>query len=116
METFQTILANKLSGALARAGFTDAGELTQAADSRFGDYQTNAAMVLAKQRGENPRKIAEKILEHLDVGEISEAPSVAGAGFINFTLRQDAIIKHAGELLRDDRVGVPRSTSSHRIV
>ena len=65
METFQSLLATKLSDALAKSGFPDAGELTQAADLRFGDYQTNAAMVLAKRRGENPRKIAEKILEHL---------------------------------------------------
>ena len=116
MQTFQEILAQRLSDALAKAGFPNSGELTQAADSRFGDYQTNAAMVLAKQRGENPRKIAEKILEHLDVNDISEAPVIAGAGFINFKLRQDAITKQAAELLRDEHLGVARSTSSHRIV
>ncbi len=116
METFQSLLAKKLSDALAKSGFPDAGELTQAADPRFGDYQTNAAMVLAKQRGENPRKIAEKILEHLDVAEISEAPGIAGAGFINFTLRQDAITKRAAELLLDERLGLARSTSPRRIV
>ena len=116
METFQSLLAKKLSDALAKSGFPDAGELTQAANPRFGDYQTNAAMVLAKQRGENPRKIAEKILEHLDVAEISEAPGIAGAGFINFTLRQDAITKRAAELLLDERLGLARSTSPRRIV
>src|SRR2546430_4028036 len=116
METFQSLLAKRLGDALAKSGFPDAGELTQAADPRFGDYQTNAAMVLAKQRGENPRKIAEKILEHLDVGEISEAPGIAGAGFINFTLRESAITKRAAELLLDERLGVARSTSPRRIV
>src|SRR5438105_2337262 len=116
METFQSLLAKKLSDALAKSGCPDAGELTQAADPRFGDYQTNAAMVLAKQRGENPRKIAEKILEHLDVGEISEAPGIAGAGFINFTLRGSAITKRAAELLLDERLGLARSTSPRRIV
>ncbi len=116
METFQSLLAKRLGDALAKSGFSHAGELTQAADLRFGDYQTNAAMVLAKQRGENPRKIAEKILEHLDVDKISETPSVAGAGFINFTLRQDAITKRAAELLLDERLGLARSTSPRRIV
>jgi arginyl-tRNA synthetase len=105
-----------LSRALAEAGLPDAGELTPATDPRFGDYQTNAAMVLAKQRGENPREIAQQILAHLDVGDISEAPTVAGAGFINFTLRAGAIAKQAGELLRDERLGVTPAESKKRIV
>ncbi len=116
METFQRSLAKRLSDALAKSGFPNAGELTQAADPRFGDYQTNAAMVLAKQRGENPRQIASKILDHLDVANISETPTVAGAGFINFTLRPEAIAKQAAELSIDERLGVARSTSLKRIV
>src|SRR4051794_36365777 len=91
VETFRSILAKRLADALAKAGLPEAGELSQAADPRFGDYQTNAAMVLAKQRGENLRSIAGKILEHLDASEISETPTVAGAGFINFKLHDAAI-------------------------
>src|SRR5213080_5330591 len=106
METFQSILAKRLADALAKAGFPNAGELTQATDPRFGDYQTNAALMLGKQRGENPRVVAEKILSQLDVGDLCEPPVVAGAGFINFTLRADAIAKKAGEVLGDERLGV----------
>ena len=50
MDTFQSLLAKKLSDALARAGLPEAGELTQATDPRFGDYQSNVALVLGKQR------------------------------------------------------------------
>src|SRR5437667_11066772 len=107
METFQTLLANKLSDALAKAGLPTAGELTPATDSRFGDYQTNAALVLGKQRGENPRDLAEKILPQLDVGDLCEPPVVAGAGFINFTLRADEVERKAGEVLRGERLGSP---------
>jgi arginyl-tRNA synthetase len=116
METFQSLLAKKLSAALAKAGLPDAGELTPATDARFGDYQTNAALILGKQRGEKPRDVADKILAHLDVGNISEIPTVAGAGFINFTLRPDAVAKKAAETLQDERLGVARSTSPRRIV
>src|SRR5438874_11392412 len=87
METFQTLLANKLSDALANAGLPAAGELTPATDARFGDYQTNAALVLGKQRSENPRALAEQILAGIDISDRCEPPTVAGAGFINFTLR-----------------------------
>ena len=116
METFRSILAKRLTDALTKAGFPDAGELTQASDPRFGDYQTNAALVLGKQRGENPRSVAGKILQNLDVTDLSEAPTVAGAGFINFRLRNETIAKKAGELLVDERLGVARSTSPRKVV
>ena len=48
METFQSILGRKLSAALAAAELPDAGEVTPATDPRFGDYQTNAALVLGE--------------------------------------------------------------------
>ena len=116
METFQTILAKKLADALAKAGFPHTGDLTQATDPRFGDYQTNAALILGKQRGENPRDVAAKILEGLDVADLSEPPTIAGAGFINFKLLPDAVGKKTAELFADERLGVARSTSPKKIV
>ena len=116
MQTFQTLLAKKLSDALAKVGLPDAGEVTPATDPRFGDYQTNAALVLGKQRGENPRALAEKIVARLDVADLCEPPAVAGAGFINFTLRPDAIAKKTGEILRDKRLGVAEAELNQRIV
>ena len=49
METFQSLLNGALSRALAAAGLAPVGEVVSATDVRFGDYQTNAALVLAKQ-------------------------------------------------------------------
>ena len=116
METFQSLLAKKLSDALAATGLPSAGDVTPATDPRFGDYQTNAALVLGKQRGENPRTLAEKILARLDVGELCESPTVTGIGFVNFTLRADAVARRAGELLEDERLGVAKAESTRRIV
>jgi arginyl-tRNA synthetase len=93
-----------------------AGELTPASDPRFGDYQTNAALVLGKQRGENPRVLAEKIVAQIKAGDLCESPAVAGAGFINFTLRPGAVAEKTMELLRDQRLGVAEVESSRRIV
>src|SRR6266403_3008211 len=116
METFQSLLAKKLSNALKDAGLPVAGELTPASDPRFGDYQTNAALVLGKQRGESPRVLAERIVAHFDSGDVCESPVVAGAGFINFTLRAGAVAEKTVEMLRNERLGVERASSTKRIV
>src|ERR1700720_452274 len=116
METFQSLFAKKLSNALAAAGLPNAGELTPATDPRFGDYQTNAALVLGKQRGENPREIAEKIVGHLNVGDLCEQPVIAGPGFINFTLRPGAVAEKTADVLGDERLGVAETESPRRIV
>src|SRR5438034_4429189 len=117
MQTFQSLLAKKLSDALRAAGLpAAAGELTPASDPRFGDYQTNAALVLAKQRGENPRVLAAKIVAQIEAGDLCESPAVAGAGFINFTLRPGAVAEKTMELSRGGRLGVAEVKSSRRIV
>ncbi len=116
MQTFQEILEKKLSDALAASGLPNAGEVTPASDPRFGDYQTNVALVLGKQRAENPRVLAEKIVAHFDAGDLCESPMVAGAGFINFTLRSGAVAEKTVEMLRDGRLGVAEANSPRRIV
>ncbi|HET9800198.1 MAG TPA: arginine--tRNA ligase, partial [Chthoniobacterales bacterium] len=67
-------------------------------------------------RGENPRAVAERILEQLDVSDLSDPPSIAGAGFINFKLRADAITKATVQLLTDERLGVAESAEPKKIV
>lgn len=116
MQTFQEILAARLADALTKSGLPNTGDVTQATDPRFGDYQTNAALILGKQRGENPRALAERILKDLDLADLAEQPAIAGAGFINFKLRPDAVAKATVELLADERLGVAESTEPQKIV
>jgi arginyl-tRNA synthetase len=116
METFQAILTQKLAEALTDAGLPHAGAITAATDARFGDYQTNAALVLAKQLGQNPRALAKKIVDHLVVGEWCDPPTIAGVGFINLTLRAENIAAQTAGLLRDERLGVERAAAPKRIV
>src|SRR5438093_13674814 len=116
METFQSLLAKKLSNALKAPDLPAAGELTPASDPRFGDYQSNAALVLGKQHGENPRVLAQKSLAHFDAGDLCEPPEMAGPGFINLTLHPGAVSEKTIEVLRDKRLGVVETESSRRIV
>ncbi|MGH7943013.1 MAG: arginine--tRNA ligase [Limisphaerales bacterium] len=60
-------------------------------DPKFGDYQSNALMSLAKPRKLNPRQLAEAVLKRLDISELCEEVEIAGAGFLNFRLKNSAL-------------------------
>jgi arginyl-tRNA synthetase len=116
VDTFQDLLARKVAEALAAAELPNAGAVTPASDARFGDYQSNAALILAKQRGENPRAIAQRLCDLWPPSELCDPPSIAGAGFINFSLRPEAIAGRTAQLLNDARLGVTKTERPKRIV
>ncbi|HXR03785.1 MAG TPA: arginine--tRNA ligase [Verrucomicrobiae bacterium] len=60
-------------------------------DPKFGDYQSNALMSLAKARKMNPRQLASDVVARLDVSEFCEKVEIAGAGFLNFRLKISAL-------------------------
>lgn len=55
----------------------------------FGDFSTNAAMVMAKSAGKNPRELANEILPKIQELDFVASASVAGPGFINITVKDD---------------------------
>ena len=117
MPTPRELLSARLRDSLtARELDTARGEVAQAADSRFGDYQTNAAMVLAKEKKTNPRQLATDILEKLDVSGLAAAPEIAGAGFINFRLEDSFIASAISSLATDPRLGVAPAAQPKKIL
>ena len=60
-------------------------------DPKFGDYQSNALMSLAKSRKMNPRQLATDVLARLDCDDCCEKVEIAGAGFLNFRLKSSAL-------------------------
>lgn len=62
-------------------------------DPKFGDYQTNALMSLAKARKMNPRQLAADVVARLQGDDACEKVEVAGAGFLNFRLKPEALAR-----------------------
>lgn len=60
-------------------------------DPKFGDYQSNALMGLAKQRRLNPRQLATEIAADLELADLCEPTEIAGPGFLNFRLKPEAL-------------------------
>ena len=118
METIPALLAGRLRAALAalgEAGSTDP-VVTPATDPRFGDYQTNVAMLLAKEQRANPRQLAQRIIAGLDVSTICEPPEIAGAGFINFRVTATHLQQRLAWLAGDPMLGVPSAAEPRTIV
>lgn len=118
MRTIQALLEEQLRSVIT--SLFEAGDLpvnvTPATDSRFGDYQTNIAMVLAKRDRCNPRALAQKIVDAFRPGDLCEPLEIAGAGFINFRVRTELLVRHFLELSNDSRLGVPQSASPRKVV
>jgi arginyl-tRNA synthetase len=76
-------------------------------DNAFGDYASNAAMVLAAQVKDNPRKIAEIIVDQVEDSKgVLEKMEIAGPGFINFFIREGVWASMLEEIdRRGDRYG-----------
>jgi arginyl-tRNA synthetase len=109
-------LESRLAAAVAAAvGETAPAPVTPVADLRFGDYQSNAAMVLAKQRKTNPRALAQAIIDQLDLGGLATA-EIAGPGFLNFRVLPAAYAARAAALLKDERLGVPAIGEGRTVV
>ncbi len=113
-------LLQELESRLAAALTAVTGEpafavVTAAADLRFGDYQSNAAMVLAKQRKANPRALAQEIIDQLDLTGVATA-DIAGPGFINFRILPTAFAAYVRKLIDDERLGVPATGAGKTVV
>lgn len=90
--------------------------LVSASNPKFGDYQSNVALALTKSLGQPPRAIAEQLLPALDVADLCELPTVAGAGFINLTLKPTYLAQRLTEILGDERLGVARVNPPQRVI
>lgn len=90
--------------------------LVPASNPKFGDFQSNVSLSLTKQLGQAPQVIAKQLLQHLDVAELCQPPSIAGPGFINLTLKPEYLEAQLQIIQGSDRLGVLFAEPSQRIV
>jgi len=113
-------LEDRISAAMATAtGRSDCAAIVRGStDPKFGDYQANGVMALAKRIKTNPRELAEEVVKNLDISDICELPEIAGPGFINLRLKSDFI---TGRLLQintdvENRLGIEKEAQPRTIV
>ena len=106
---------------LAAVGFHADPLLAPSQNEKFGDYQANCAMGLAKELASrtgvktNPRDIAERIVAHLKIAGIGSV-EIAGPGFINVKLDPAWLSQQLASIAGDARLGVEPAANPRRVV
>jgi arginyl-tRNA synthetase len=104
LDFFRRRFGAAVSDESRRAEFEDA--VRPATDPKFGDYQANGAMALAKAVKRNPREIAQEIAARVDLAPMAGPPELAGPGFLNVRVLDAAIEQAVSALMADDRLGL----------
>ncbi len=100
-EHLQELLSTALKRVLAEAGAEVSAtvQLDATKDKKFGDFQTNLALQLAKPLGKPPRAVAEALVKQLPESTRVAKVEIAGPGFINFFLGSAAFQAVVAEVL-----------------
>ncbi|MGD0465538.1 MAG: arginine--tRNA ligase [Gammaproteobacteria bacterium] len=89
---------------------TEIIEVTSTSHAKFGHYQLNSAMRFAKILGKPPRIIAENIITKLNKEDLFSNISIAGAGFVNFTLADHFLEQNIKLLVKSGKFSWEQST------
>ncbi|MGB3727021.1 MAG: arginine--tRNA ligase [Glaciecola sp.] len=113
----QQLLIARFSDALGSLGFENASvPIAKSNKPGFGEYQFNGAMGLAKKLKQNPRDIAQQIVEAADLSDMAEKLEVAGPGFINIHLSKAWLSKQVESAVADPKLSVTPQTAQTVVV
>ncbi|MEJ2515424.1 MAG: arginine--tRNA ligase [Gammaproteobacteria bacterium] len=100
-DDIQALMAQALKalGDALPADAADSIRIERARDPRHGDFASNAALLLAKPAGAKPRDLAERIVAALPASDLVASVSIAGPGFINFSLAPAAFEREIERIL-----------------
>lgn len=96
-----------------RPDMADADPVVRRSDR--ADFQSNAALPLAKRAGVPPVNLGGELARCLDADVVAEV-EVSGPGFLNITLADRAVWASVAARLADDRLGVPAAEERQRVV
>ena len=110
-ETIQQILEQKFRSAFIAVGIDSNIPviLQESGRPEFGDYQINGAMAAAKQLKQNPRELAQRIIDNVEFSSVIEKLELAGPGFINIYLADEFLAVRLGAKALDVSLAKPET-------
>ncbi|QYJ82807.1 arginine--tRNA ligase [Shewanella aegiceratis] len=102
--------------AIIPADFEARIQVDRTKDKTHGDFATNLAMMLTKVARKNPREVAQLIIDSLPQDSQVAKVEIAGPGFINFFIDENALTNQLMAALNDDHLGVVLPTPQTVVV
>lgn len=90
--------------------------VTYSTKPEFGDFQANGVLGAAKRLKTNPRELAQKVVDTLDLNGIADKVELAGPGFINIHLAQPFLSEQLNSTQTDKRLGATPADSAQTVV
>ncbi|HIK38802.1 MAG: arginine--tRNA ligase [Geminocystis sp.] len=116
IDQLREIFSNALVSAFGKEFAKIDPQVMPASNPRFGDYQVNVALSLAKILQQNPRTLAQTLVQHAHLNGICYPPEIAGPGFINLTIKPEYIAQKIQAMAKDERLGVEKAKKPQRVV
>lgn len=113
-----TLLLERFKAAIVAIGAPadSPAPLSRSTRPEFGEYQFNGAMALAKVLREKPRDIAQKIVDAVELDDVTQKLEIAGPGFINIHLSAAWMATQLENAASDPRLGVDTETQKTVVV
>lgn len=113
----QQLLVERFTQGLSKLGWADAPvPLAKSNKQGFGEYQFNGAMGLAKKLKQNPRDIAQQIIDAVEIDDIAQQVDVAGPGFINIHISKVWLSAQLSAVVNDTRLGINTQSAQNIVV
>jgi arginyl-tRNA synthetase len=118
MTDLKSRLGEAVAAAFAAEGVaSDKVRVTTSDRPDLADFQSNAALAVAKAHGTNPRDLAGRVAARLEGHPDLTSVEVAGPGFINLVVSPAALSARAAEVLADDtRRGAEAVDQARRVI
>ncbi len=115
--SIEKIINQKLCDTFTKLGLDTAYAAVKVSDRPdLSDFQCNGALALAKQEKKNPREIAARIAGELEKDADFAKISIDGPGFINLTLKDEAIAAVLDQIAGDGRFGIAKVETPKKVV
>jgi len=112
--SLEKLLADRLAQAFAAVAGGPVDPVVRR--SQHADFQSDAALPLARRLGRPPRDIATDVVGRAELADLCSAVEVSGPGFINLTVADPALGTLLSTMAADNRLGVAPSAAPETVV
>lgn len=110
----EKLLTGRLAPAFARVADEPVDPVVRR--SQRADFQSDAALALARRLGRPPRAVAAEVLRYAELADLCSAVEISGPGFLNLTVADEALAGLVSALATSPRLGVPVVASPETVV